>query len=67
MSLDDLAWSVLEFQPYLGHCRFNDCMHMDEPGCAVKQAVEAGIIPRTRYDNYLSIAKLIKQRKERYI
>ncbi|MBR2595275.1 MAG: ribosome small subunit-dependent GTPase A [Solobacterium sp.] len=67
MSLDDLAWSVLEFQPYLGHCRFNDCMHMDEPGCAVKQAVEAGIIPQIRYDNYLSIAKLIKQRKERYI
>lgn len=36
-------------------CRFADCAHRAEPGCAVKAAVEAGDIPPTRYDSYLSL------------
>lgn len=67
MSVTDLAESVREFEPYLGKCRFNDCVHQNEPGCAVKHAVEEGIIPQTRYDNYLMVLKMIQERKEKYI
>jgi len=42
-----------EFTPYAAECRFSDCMHRKEPDCAVRDAVEAGQIPRTRYESYL--------------
>jgi ribosome biogenesis GTPase / thiamine phosphate phosphatase len=38
-------------------CRFRDCMHTDEPGCAVLEAVEDGDIERKRYENYLTLMK----------
>lgn len=63
---DEIASCVLEFQPYLGKCRFNDCVHQNEPGCAVKQAVEEGKIPAVRYRNYLDVLKMIQQRREHY-
>lgn len=63
----DLGSDVPDFEPYLGSCRFNDCVHQNEPGCAVKEAVEKGDIPLIRYQNYLSILQMIQQRKEKYI
>lgn len=41
-----------EFQDYLGECRFQGCVHINEPGCAVKKAVEEGKISQNRYSNY---------------
>lgn len=41
-----------EFQDYLGECRFLGCVHINEPGCAVKKAVEEGKISQSRYSNY---------------
>lgn len=41
-----------EFRPYLGHCRYDDCRHRDEPGCAVREAVAAGMIHPERYESY---------------
>jgi ribosome biogenesis GTPase len=41
-----------EFAPYLGKCRFRDCAHTREPGCAVLQAVERGDIGRSRHRSY---------------
>ncbi len=67
MSASDLAESVQEFRPYLGTCRFNDCVHQNEPGCSVKAAVEAGNIPERRYRNYLAVLKMIQERREKYI
>jgi len=66
MDATKLAQSVLEFQPYLDRCRFNDCRHQKEPGCAVKAAVEQGIIPRTCYEDYLNVLELVQSRKEKF-
>jgi ribosome biogenesis GTPase len=38
-----------------GQCRFNDCKHIQEPGCAVIQAVEEGRIAESRYNSYLDM------------
>ncbi|MDH5407766.1 MAG: small ribosomal subunit biogenesis GTPase RsgA [Gammaproteobacteria bacterium] len=44
-----------EFRPWLGQCRFRDCKHQDEPGCAVRNAVEEGEIAPQRWDSYKRI------------
>lgn len=44
-----------EIAPHVVNCRFGDCAHRDEPGCAVRQAVEAGQIARGRYRSYLAL------------
>ena len=49
---EDLAWSFIEFRPFLGKCAFNDCSHIHEPRCAVRAALEAGTISEGRYDSY---------------
>jgi len=42
----------VEMEPYLGKCKFSDCAHITEPGCAIKKAVEEGEISRIRYESY---------------
>ncbi|MBU0656852.1 MAG: ribosome small subunit-dependent GTPase A [Gammaproteobacteria bacterium] len=44
-----------EFAPFLGECRFHNCTHNHEPGCAIKAAVSAGNIPARRFSRYLSL------------
>lgn len=44
-----------EFRPYLDQCLYADCSHLDEPGCAVREAVEAGAIDRARYASYRAL------------
>ncbi|UCC72176.1 MAG: ribosome small subunit-dependent GTPase A [Gemmatimonadota bacterium] len=48
-----LAWCFREFRPYLGRCRFQDCSHTHEPGCAVIGAKEAGSFSSRRYESYV--------------
>ncbi len=50
----DLADCFPELRRLLGSCQFADCVHADEPGCAVKEAVETGSIARERYNSYLT-------------
>ena len=64
MQAEDLDDAVPDFAPYIGMCRFNDCVHENEPDCAIKQAVQDGRISRTRYGSYLDMLKLIRSRKE---
>jgi ribosome biogenesis GTPase len=48
----DLARGFREFRPYLGLCRFQDCRHLAEPGCAVKEAMRAGAVSERRLASY---------------
>jgi ribosome biogenesis GTPase len=52
----DLELSFIEFRPYLGHCRFNDCKHQVEPDCAVNLAVNAGNINPVRMAFYRELS-----------
>ena len=54
-SKEEIRDYVPEIRAYNNQCRFDDCIHLHEPGCAVQQAVEAGRIAESRYLNYLSI------------
>ena len=53
-----------EIYEYEGQCRFNGCVHINEPDCAVKEAVKAGNIGQSRYDNYVVFFGEIKDRKK---
>ena len=48
----EIADCFREFAPYSDKCRFADCAHLKESGCAVTEALAAGKIPRSRYDSY---------------
>lgn len=50
-----------EFQDYAGECRFKGCVHINEPGCAVKEAATKGEIPESRYNNYKQFYEEIRQ------
>lgn len=62
---EELKYYFPEFEKYEGKCRFNGCDHIHEPGCAVKEAVEKGIISRVRYDDYNEMYQELKN-KRRY-
>ncbi len=51
----DVPLCFPEFRPYLGECRFADCRHHTELGCAIRAAADTGAIDRRRYDSYLSM------------
>lgn len=52
---DQLDWSFREFRPFLNRCFFQDCTHVHEPKCRVREAVEGGEIAARRYDSYVSL------------
>lgn len=61
---DELSSCFIEFENYSDKCRFKDCAHIGEKGCAVKDAVESGDISETRYQSYVSMYNNAKQIKD---
>ena len=55
ISKQELAHYFPEMRAQMGNCHFNNCMHIEEPGCAVKRALEEGAIAADRYVSYLNI------------
>lgn len=53
-----------EIYKHEGECRFNGCVHINEPGCAVKEAVQQGTISTSRYENYKLMYEEIKSKKK---
>ena len=58
---ENLQYAFPDFGKYIGQCRFDDCSHRKEPGCAVREAFEAGQIEKTRYDSYLKLYEKASQ------
>ena len=56
VSLDDTAQAFIEFRPWLGQCRFRDCTHRVEPGCAIEHARSEGHISASRLASYRTLA-----------
>jgi len=54
----EIEYAFREFRPYLGECRFRDCRHDREPGCALRPAVEAGKIEKSRFASYRRLVGL---------
>lgn len=54
----ELQYDFRDFKKYIGSCRFADCAHLKEPGCAVTAAVRDGSIKKSRYDSYARLYEL---------
>ena len=63
---EDLGSAFLEIGEKSAECKFRGCLHLKEPNCAVKRAVENGEIAQYRYDHYVEFLTEIKDRKPRY-
>lgn len=63
---EDLTFCFPELQKASENCKFRGCLHLKEPKCGVKAAVEAGEIPNYRYEHYIDFLQEIKDRKPRY-
>jgi len=58
LSLSEIAATFPEFKDLLGRCRFLDCRHIEEPGCAIQAALAQGAVAPERYKFYRSLAEL---------
>jgi ribosome biogenesis GTPase len=61
LSAAQLEQGFPEFQPYLGQCRFHNCAHDQEPGCAIREAVESGQISPLRLESFLRLGRTLTQ------
>ncbi len=59
---NDIAQCFPEFRPLLGTCRFQDCTHLVEPSCAIRDAVAAGTISTGRYESYVKLRDEVTER-----
>jgi len=57
MTEQQLAWGYREFQPLLEECKFSNCRHLKDKGCAVRAAAESGEIPLQRYQRFLKLTQ----------
>lgn len=60
----NIKFCFIDFNQY--NCKFRECLHINEPKCGVKAAVESGELAQSRYDSYVKIYNEIDNRKERY-
>ncbi len=61
MTRDQVEHGFREFRPLLGHCKFRDCQHVHEPGCAILGALAAGEISQLRMDSYRRIVASLEE------
>lgn len=62
----ELGCCFPEIKGLAGQCRFYDCIHLDEPDCAVKNALDKGLISSTRYENYKHLLQEIISKERIY-
>ncbi len=62
--LDDLPFTMREFESYIGNCKYKKCTHTKEEGCAIIEAVKNGEIAASRHESYLSLYETLKTKKK---
>lgn len=60
ISYVDIQYGFLEFEPFLGECKFRNCLHLSEPHCAIQAAVSDGKISTQRYQSYQKIVSQLR-------
>ncbi|MFV9996655.1 MAG: small ribosomal subunit biogenesis GTPase RsgA [Arsenophonus endosymbiont of Dermacentor nuttalli] len=65
LTKEQITKGFVEFRQYLGYCKFRDCKHLDDPGCALQQTVTTGKIAKSRIENYHRILTSMEQIKPR--
>jgi ribosome biogenesis GTPase len=63
LSKQELSHYFPEMRSRLNNCQFNNCLHVNEPGCAIKEAVMEGMINEDRYVSYVNILDSIEEKK----
>jgi ribosome biogenesis GTPase / thiamine phosphate phosphatase len=63
LSPTELDGCFPEFRPFLDGCRFGDCTHRVEPGCAIRDAVARGDVSRARYESYVKLSEELEVAK----
>jgi ribosome biogenesis GTPase len=58
---EELDGYYRDIAPFVQQCKFNDCSHHNELGCAVRAAVERGDIAKTRYQSFLSLREELEE------
>jgi ribosome biogenesis GTPase len=66
ISREELSKYYPDYLRFKKECRFHSCLHREEPQCAVREAVEEGILHRSRYERYLEILKEIISEERRF-
>ncbi|MBO5755324.1 MAG: ribosome small subunit-dependent GTPase A [Clostridia bacterium] len=66
LPLSALADCFPEFRPYIGECRYDDCSHTKEEGCAILEAVASGRVSPLRHASYLSLYPVLKAKERKY-
>lgn len=66
MTVEELPLLFPEMRRLAPGCKFRGCLHLKEPGCAVKDALEHGIIMKSRYDDYVQFHDIIANQKPNY-
>lgn len=64
MSEVSVSHAFVEFFEYSNDCKYNGCLHLNEPSCRVKKALEDGDIIKSRYDNYIQLVNEIKNKRK---
>ena len=64
MRKEELQYAFPEFRPLIGLCRFDDCAHLHEPGCAVLEALRQGEIAPSRHESYMRLYEILASRQD---
>ena len=59
---EDLVNNFIEFEPYIGKCRYTDCTHLSDEECAILEAMEQGKIAKSRHESYVMLYHILKNK-----
>lgn len=58
---EEILNGFIEFRPFITQCKFRDCKHQKDPGCALKQAIKDGLVSEVRYQSYVRILQTVAE------